>query len=250
METLRHSIRFAHIALGFTGLVAFWIPVFARKGSRLHVVAGRVFAWCVYFVAGSAVVNSLILMGLAIRSGQGPAASPDVFGFLVFLFYLGLTTFASGRHAVRVVEAKHDPTAIDTPFHRVMAVAPAAGSLVVIAYALRYWSGASIVFLALSTIGLSQGRDIWRYMTREPASRMSWWYEHMGAMLGTGIAFHTAFAVFGASRLLDYSLSGPLALVPWILPAAIGIPAIQVWTRHYRRRFGELPGAVAVESGT
>ena len=54
------------------------------------------------------------------------------------------------------------------------------------------------------------------------------------------IAFHTAFAVFGASRLLDYSLNGPLAFLPWVLPAAIGLPAIHFWTRHYRRKIRRL----------
>lgn len=236
-------LRVGHIAFGFTGLAAFWIPVFARKGARIHVAAGTVFAWCVYVVAASAVINAILLMTLALQQGSGPVTAPATFSFLLFLCYLGMTTFASGRHAVRVVETKNDRRQIDTPFHRFLAIAPAVGSLVIIIYALRFWSDASIVFLVLSLVGLGQGRDIWRYMTREPASKMSWWYEHMGAMLGTGIAFHTAFAVCRASRLFDYSLSGSLAFVPWALPAAIGIPAIQIWTRHYRMRFGDLPSA-------
>lgn len=32
-------------------------------------------------------------------------------------------------------------------------------------------------------------------------------------------------------------------MLPWILPAAIGIPATFLWQRHYRRKFGELPPA-------
>ncbi len=31
-----------HIATGFIGLAAFWIPVFARKGGRVHLQAGRI----------------------------------------------------------------------------------------------------------------------------------------------------------------------------------------------------------------
>ncbi len=31
-----------HVATGFVGLAAFWVPVLARKGSRTHVRAGRV----------------------------------------------------------------------------------------------------------------------------------------------------------------------------------------------------------------
>ena len=41
---------------------------------------------------------------------------------------------------------------------------------------------------------------------------MAWWYEHMGSMLGGGIAFHTAFLVLGAGRLFGLRLDGPAAV--------------------------------------
>lgn len=51
-----------------------------------------------------------------------------------------------------------------------------------------------------------------------------------------------AFIVFGAQRLFDYSSAlGGLVWLPWVLPAAIGIPASIIWTRYYRRKFGDLP---------
>ncbi len=37
---------------------------------------------------------------------------------------------------------------------------------------------------------------------------MAHWYEHMGAMIGGGIAFHTALAVFGIQRFIQYSFGG------------------------------------------
>ena len=48
-----------HVATGFVGLAAFWIPVFARKGGRAHVQAGRVFTYCAYVVTLSAVTASV-----------------------------------------------------------------------------------------------------------------------------------------------------------------------------------------------
>ena len=47
-----------HVATGFVGLAAFWVPIFARKGGRLHVRAGRVYAYCAYVVTVSAVTVS------------------------------------------------------------------------------------------------------------------------------------------------------------------------------------------------
>jgi hypothetical protein len=68
---------------------------------------------------------------------------------------------------------------------------------------------------------------------------MAWWYEHMGAMLGGGIAFHTAFLVLGLQRLLALPLMGTAMVVPWLLPTVIGLPTIAIWTRYYRRKFRE-----------
>src|SRR5690606_30065282 len=90
----------------------------------------------------------------------------------------------------------------------------------------------------LAPIGLIVGSANLRYARRAPAERMAHWYEHMGAMIGAGVAFHTAFAVFGGARVLGLGgLEGPWAFVPWILPAAIGLPATALWTRYYRRKF-------------
>jgi len=68
----------------------------------------------------------------------------------------------------------------------------------------------------------------------KPASPLEWKYQHMGSMLGAGIAAHTAFLVFGAGRFVDSSLSNsPLV---WLAPTIIGVPATIIWTRYYRRQ--------------
>ena len=69
---------------------------------------------------------------------------------------------------------------------------------------------------------------------------MAWWYEHMGSMIGGGIAFHTAFLVLGAGRLFGLQLTGASAAILWILPTIIGLPATAIWVRYYRRKFGEV----------
>ena len=70
----------------------------------------------------------------------------------------------------------------------------------------------------------------------------------MGSMLAGGIAFHTAFLVIGASRFLDTQLTGFAAVVPWILPSLIGIPATSLWVAYYRRTFREQPQLVTARS--
>ena len=231
------ALVLAHVATGFVGLAAFWIPLFARKGGRVHVQAGRVFTYCAYVVTLSAVTASAGRIAALQAQGLGPADRPETYGFALFLGYLGLATFATVRHAIRVVETRKSPETLRTPFHEALAWASIAGSAVVIVFALGVWTDVSPILLGLSPVGLVTGSGMLRLMRRPGARRMGWFYSHLGSMLGGGIAFHTAFAVFGAQRLWAYELAGPLAVVPWLLPTAVGIPAIVVWTRYYRRKF-------------
>ena len=227
----------AHVATGFVGLAAFWVPVFVRKGGRAHVRAGRVFTYCAYVVTLSAVTSAAGRIVAYQLQGIGPADRPESYGFALFLGYLGVVTFATVRHAVRVVATRKSPETLRTPFHEALAWASIAGSVTVVAFALAVRSDASPILLGLSPVGLVTGAGMLRLMRRPGARRMGWFYSHLGSMLGGGIAFHTAFAVFGAQRLWAYDLAGPLAVVPWLLPTVIGIPAIILWTRYYRRKF-------------
>ena len=226
-----------HVATGFVGLGAFWIPVFARKGGRLHVQAGRVYAYCAYVVTLSAITAATGRIVSYQIQGFGFAERPDLYGFAVLLGYLGVATFAMVRQAMRVVATRKAPETLRTPFHEGLAWASMAGSVTVIVYALAVWSDLSPILLGLSPIGLFTGQRTLRLMRNPGARHMGWFYSHLGSMLGGGIAFHTAFIVFGAQRLFEYEIAGPLAIVPWILPTLVGLPAIVLWTRYYRRKF-------------
>ncbi len=240
LDLFGDGVRFVHVVFGFTGLAAFWVPVFVKKGGVNHVRFGKFYVWSAYVVlAGAAIALCLRFLSLA-EQGLGPADEPALYAFLIFLAYLTLVTFVIVRHGMQVLSVKRDPTALRTPVNRGLAFASIAASIALIGYALALAPPNRLLLLALSPIGLGVGLGNLRYMKRPPASPRAWMYEHLGAMLGGGIAFHTAFAVFGASRLFDIGLSGSLAMIPWVAPAAIGIPATIIWTRHYRRRFGEL----------
>lgn len=237
MSLLHQMVVWIHVALGFVGLAAFWVPVFSRKGGPNHVRFGKIYAWCATIVTVSAMVASVLRYFHYRGEGMAVAEHPAQYGFVLFLFYLSIVTLSSVRHGVRVIQTKKDAATIQTGFHTGLAYVSIAGSVAVIAYALVYWSGSSVVLLALSPVGILNGAAILTYVRKAAGSKREWFYAHMGAMLGGGIAFHTAFAVFGASRLFEYSLTGPWAVVPWIAPAAIGVPANAIWERYYRKKF-------------
>ncbi|MDJ0701028.1 MAG: hypothetical protein QNJ07_14335 [Woeseiaceae bacterium] len=243
MELIGEGARFVHVIFGFAGLAAFWIPIFAKKGATNHVRFGKVFVWSAYAVlAGAAIVIALRFVRLA-NDGIGPADEPLLFGFLVFLTYLTFVTLVTVRHGMSVLRHKRQPAAVRTPVNLALAYLSIAASSALILYAIILSPPNAILLYALSPIGFGVGSGNLRYMNNVPDSPRAWMYEHLGAMIGSGIAFHTAFAVFGSARLFEIGLTGWIAVIPWVLPAAVGIPATILWTRHYRRKFGELGAA-------
>jgi hypothetical protein len=234
-----------HVSAGIVGLAAFWTPAIARKGGNVHVRAGRLFYRCTCVVALTGLVMALSLLAapLSVRP-LGAGVSPERAAAIAtsirltapFLLYLLLITFGPVYHGVRVLETRRSPEQLRTTFHTAVHVSMIAAAVAMIA--LGIWARQP-VFAALSPIGFLAGFGNLNFARRPYPTRMAWWYEHMGSMIGGGIAFHTAFLVLGAGRLSGVQLTGMTAVVPWILPSIIGIPASAIWVRHYRRKFRE-----------
>lgn len=245
MLALYNGMLSIHVAAGLIGLAAFWTPAFARKGGVAHVRAGRIFykATCVLAATGILMALGFLIDPLAVKPlrrevspERAAAIASQIRLAAPFLLYLVFITFGPVYHGVRVLETRDAPEQLRTPFHTALHVgmiAAAAGMI-----ALGVWSRQP-VFAALSPIGFLTGAGNLRYARRPHATRMAWWYEHMGAMLGGGIALHTAFLVLGAGRLLGTQLTGFAAVIPWIVPSMVGIPATAIWVRYYQRKFRE-----------
>jgi hypothetical protein len=244
MLNLYKLVLSLHIAAGITGLAAFWTPALARKGGTTHMQVGRIFykATCVIALTGLAMAALTFFAPLAVHPRAALTAASAAAAITrdrmaaFFLVYLVVITFAPVYHGVRVLETRGAPERMRTPFHTglaVLAIALGAG-MIVLAVGAR-----EPVFAALSPIGFLVGRGNLRFARQPYVSRMAWWYEHMGSMLGGGIAFHTAFLVVGAGRLLGVQLTGFAAVIPWIVPSLIGIPATAIWVGYYRRKFRE-----------
>jgi hypothetical protein len=242
-----------HIAAGFIGLAAFWTPAIARKGGTLHRRAGRVFYFATCGVAGTGVVIAALLLAAPLAVHPPRSAVPEVAAAIVsrirltvpFLVYLLLITFVPVYHGVRVLATRRAPGNLRTPVHTALNVAAIAASVAMIGLGIALRQP---VFAALSPIGLLVGWGNLQFARQPYPTPMAWWYEHMGAMIGGGIAFHTAFLVLGAGRLVGLQLQGPQAAVLWILPTLIGLPASALWVRYYRRTFGELQTSPAAST--
>lgn len=229
--------RWTHIVFGFLGLVAFWIPVFTRKGGAVHRWAGKVFRYSAMVVLAGAGLAVVLHGAASLIAGVGVADQLEGFSFLLFLGYLALVTGVALSHGIAVLGAKRDLTSLNTPYRSFSAWLAIAASGFLIGWALYWRPENAIILYALSPLGISTGIDILRVIRGRKQEPGLWKLEHLGAMLGCGIAFHTAFAVFGSNRLFTFGLDGVWMVLPWVLPAAIGIPATALMTRYYRNRY-------------
>ena len=209
-----------HIAAGSVALASMLIPIVAMKGGRLHRRAGWVFVCAMAIVS----VTALLLSGSRLFFDPRPEARDAGF-FLLAVSFLTGNAVSTG---VRVLRFKTRTTPHvhwwDTGLPAVLTVF----SIALGAYGI--WRG-NVLFMAFAVIGLLSGGAALRYWLRAPTSRMHWWFEHMGSMLGGCIAATTAFLVVNANNM------GLWPMTAWLAPSIIGTPATVVWTAYYRRRF-------------
>ena len=244
MASLFQSLRWVHIAAGSVALILFWIPAIAPKGGRTHIRAGWVYVACMSVVVVTAFAMSglAFTIPLAVRQIARPLSPAELSSFLqeqrvfaTFLAYLAGITLASGWQGIWAAETKRDPKAMRTPFSLALNVVVLLAGLTVLVLGIKHRSGPLI---GLSPIGPFIGAGNLRYLLRGPQSRMHWWYEHLGSMIGTGIAGYTAFLVFGGSRLFPSFARSQLYTIFWILPSLIGVPVIFMTVAYYQRKFG------------
>jgi len=254
MASLFQALRWIHIAAGSIALMLFWVPAIARKGGRTHIRAGWFYVACMSVVVVTALVMSglAFTMPVAVRQITRPLSPAELSDFLrsqrvfaTFLAYLAGVTLASGWQGIWAIETRRKPKTMRTPFTLALNVAVLIGGLTVLVLGIRYRSGPLI---GLSPIGPLIGAGNLRYLLRGPQSRMHWWYEHLGSMVGTGIARYTAFLVFGGSRLFPSVARSQLYAILWVLPSIVGVFAIFATIAYYQRKFTETGRACATPS--
>ena len=245
ISTIYRTTLLFHIVAGLIGLAAFWLPALLRKGGKAHVQFGRVFFWatCVVAASGLVMASSIFIAPLSVkplRTAVSPeraaAIAADLRVMSLFLFYLVAITFTPVYHGVRVLATRRTPERLRTPFHTFVSLSAIVGSCAMLGVGI---AARQPVLFFMSPIGFLIGLGQLGFARKPYATPMAWWYEHMGAMIGGGIAFHTAFLVLGASRLFGLRFDGMASVMTWILPSLIGIPASVIWQGYYRRKFKE-----------
>jgi hypothetical protein len=251
LSTAHGWLRLGHVVPGFLGLLVFWIPLLTKKGGKAHKKFGMIFAFCAFLVTVSSMASCLWILLDPIgfsqypEDKQTPSNMRQLEFFGMFLGTLSYYTFVPLLLSVRVIHTRKEPEKLGAPWVRGLVILQAIIGASLLATAIvRMGSGTNTptdyVFIFLGFFGIRGAYQYWCHFNAPISMKMLWWYKHMEYSGATGIAFHTAFLVFGSGRLFGPWLTGYWQIIPWVLPALIGVPLLKWSIRGYQRKFGDL----------
>jgi len=214
-----------HIAAGASAFALAPLALLTAKGGKAHRRWGKIYFWSMAVVAVTALVMAIY--------------RPILFLALVAIFSF-YSAFAGYRVLGQKAAYKGEKTASTLDWF--------AAAFTFVASALLASLGAlkpslvqnlGIPAMVFGGIGMwISATTAWAF-THRPKEKMFWWYAHLSGMLGSYIAAWTAFSVVTIGPLLHR------AWWIWVLPTAIGVPAIVMTRAYYHRKFTPKPKSSA-----
>lgn len=205
------SIVLVHVVFGVIALITYWMAGLSRKGSPLHKGAGKGYLVSMIGV----VLTSVALAGFAFAGQKYVIAT-----FLAYLVVITTTAMGLGWLAIR---RKRDQAAFRGLGYRATGVANVTSGLAVFAFGIQQGDP---LLMGFSWVGIIIGSQMmWRAW--RPLDETKWWLrEHIGAMIGCGVATHIAFLGIGVRRLTEtLGLQVDLGLLAWFGPLAVSVAA-------------------------
>ena len=233
-----HDVVLAvHVPVALACVPAWWVPLLVRKGGRAHVLVGRAFVAGIIWVALTGMVMGALrlLAPEELAPGADAAALARLRASGPFFLYLGTITLAPTIHGWRVVRTRRAPEALRSVFDVGVLALAVLGSVGAVLCGLLLPGAPTVLLLSMSPIGIGVGLAGLAYVRAPRSHPTGWWIAHRAQMIGAGIAVHTAFGVFVVSRWIAPGLAGWWQLLPWLLPSAIGVPAILLSLRAAAR---------------
>jgi hypothetical protein len=210
-----------HLAAGTLALACFWTAALARKGSRPHVLSGRVylFAMLAVILTGAPLADAMVARGQPVSA--------------LFLSFLLLLTGSACWRAWRATRDRQQPGRYFGPLYWVLAIAVGAGGVLMLWLGLR--SGA-VLLQSFGGLGLFLTYAAVQGWRRAPQDPRWWLKEHYGNIIGCGVATHIAFLGIGLRRLLPMADGAALTLIAWLAPLLVAVVVAWRLDRRYARR--------------
>lgn len=221
METVSKALLAIHIFSGFFGLILFWIPIFVKKGGKVHRQIGKLYVFLMWIV----VVTSIYLsIENFIQGGHQIAA---------FLGFIALITANPLWYGIEILKHKRGiPLSYQNQHIAFNGLIVLAG-LAMLSYGIYLQAkGFAVLMVIFGILGIATGSDIVK-MKRNPEAFSNPIFEHLKGMMISGIAAHTAFAVFGGNNFFSQFLTGYWMVLPWTAPTVIGFIIIKMYKKQY-----------------
>lgn len=217
-------ILYIHIFFGVMALLTFWIPLFAKKGSRIHIFGGRSYVTSMCMVAFTAsILCSLRLIN--------PNSTANEIQFAWFLLFISFLASSCAWYAIRVWHFKERTL----PHYNILDIS-IAFILVISSIAMAGYGyiNQDLLLTVFPLIGVFLGLGQLYYWLSTPTLKMHAWYQHMTGMFSCVISTLTAFAVVGFPRLFHIER---MDWILWFGPTMIMVPILLIWKQFYRKKF-------------
>jgi hypothetical protein len=230
-----HAVLIAHVLSGSVGLIAFWVPVVARKGDRWHRNWGVIFSWAMLITGSLAMVMASLTLFQPVITHPHLAMPPPIikgiFGWM--MLYLGFLTINLswyGRECVRHKRQHTGHLRLPNMLSQALLMGLSVNCLV------QGWLINQVLMMAISIVGIATVVTNLRFMLKRDLDRTAWLREHLKGQVGAGISVYTAFMAFGAVRLAPQLALNPIY---WGIPLSIGLGIIFYhWIRLLRQGHG------------
>ena len=225
-----------HLACALGATAIFWVSAFSFKGGPRHRAAGRWFARLIYAAAATGGVMAIVeLAAPSLVRAPNPSQSAESLALarqtMWFVLYVLLIIVTPVQHGLAVIAAGPVPSRLRSRTHAALSIASMLGTLAMLPSSLLW---AQWLFLIVTPIGFIIGLRNMQWASRRLATPAEYRREHLTSLITAGITLHTAFFVFGTSRTLGLHLPGLMQLLPWVIPALVGLPLILWWRGRYR----------------
>jgi hypothetical protein len=216
MEQLFTPLLILHILGGSAGLITGTIAALVKKGSKPHLLSGKIFFWGMFIASFSALILSWI-------PGHESLFLFAVGGFTLYMILSGYRIVLLKRKSKQQEQSFSPIDYVITLFGFSFAVF----LLIQSVKGLLHGNTFSIVPGVFGLICMSYVLLDIRLFTGNATIKQSWMYNHIVRMMGAMIASYTAFLVVNVQIDMQWIL--------WLLPSVIGSIFITVFLRKYTR---------------
>jgi uncharacterized membrane protein len=206
-----------HVAAGSSSFLLAPIALATAKGGRQHRRWGMVYLWSMGIVAATALPMALY--------------RPVLFLALVavFSFYAAF----SGYRVLKLKDLARGGSAGPIDWFAAVVAFCSSACLALFGWLRPAWvQHMGIVAILFGVLGMRLAAVQMASFVRKPKEKMFWWYTHLRNFIISYIAAWTAFSVVTLPHLLPHA-----GVALWLLPTAVGVPAIALTPIYYRRRF-------------